>query len=102
MDDLLSDFLSETSDHIDGIATYLVLFEQNPSDSDAVTQIFRLVHTIKGTSGFLGLSGLQDVAHAAETLIDTLRDGRRRPVSPFRSFWNPLIASSICFHVSPN
>ena len=75
MDDLLSDFLSETSDHIDGIATYLVLFEQNPSDSDAVTQIFRLVHTIKGTSGFLGLSGLQDIAHAAETLIDTLRDG---------------------------
>ena len=75
MDDLLSDFLSETSDHIDGIANYLVLFEQNPSDSDAVTQIFRLVHTIKGTSGFLGLSGLQDIAHAAETLIDTLRDG---------------------------
>ncbi len=75
MDDLLSDFLSETSDHIDGIANYLVLFEQNPSDSDAVTQIFRLVHTIKGTSGFLGLSGLQGIAHAAETLIDTLRDG---------------------------
>ena len=75
MDDLLSDFLSETSDHIDGIANYLVLFEQNPTDSDAVTQIFRLVHTIKGTSGFLGLSGLQDIAHAAETLIDTLRDG---------------------------
>ena len=75
MDDLLNDFLSETSDHIDGIATYLVRFEQNPSDADAVTQIFRLVHTIKGTSGFLGLSGLQDIAHAAETLIDTLRDG---------------------------
>ena len=75
MDDLLSDFLSETSDHIDGIAAYLVLFEQNPSDSDAVTQIFRLVHTIKGTSGFLGLSTLQGIAHAAETLIDTLRDG---------------------------
>ena len=75
MDDLLSEFLSETSDHIDGIANYLVLFEQNPSDSDAVTQIFRLVHTIKGTSGFLGLSSLQAIAHAAETLIDTLRDG---------------------------
>ena len=75
MDDLLSEFLSETSDHIDGIANYLVLFEQNPTDSDAVTQIFRLVHTIKGTSGFLGLSNLQAIAHAAETLIDTLRDG---------------------------
>jgi two-component system chemotaxis sensor kinase CheA len=75
MDDLLSDFLSETSDHIDGIATYLVAFEQNPSDMDAITQIFRLVHTIKGTSGFLGLNALQSIAHAAETLIDTLRDG---------------------------
>jgi two-component system, chemotaxis family, sensor kinase CheA len=75
MDDLLSDFLSETADHIDGIGSYLVLFEKNPADSDAVTQIFRLVHTLKGTSGFLGLNRLQAIAHAAETLIDTLRDG---------------------------
>lgn len=75
MDDLLNDFLSETSDYIDGIATYLVAFEKNPTDLDAVTQIFRLVHTIKGTSGFLGLNALQSLAHAAETLIDTLRDG---------------------------
>ncbi len=75
MDDLLSDFLSETADHIDGIGSYLVLFERNPGDADAVTQIFRLVHTLKGTSGFLGLNRLQAIAHAAETLIDTLRDG---------------------------
>jgi two-component system, chemotaxis family, sensor kinase CheA len=75
MDDLLNDFLSETADHIDGIGSYLVLFEKNPSDADAVTQIFRLVHTLKGTSGFLGLNRLQAIAHAAETLIDTLRDG---------------------------
>jgi two-component system chemotaxis sensor kinase CheA len=75
MDDLLSDFLNETSDHVEGIATHLVMFEQNPKDPDAVTQIFRLVHTIKGTSGFLGLSRLQGIAHAAETLIGTMRDG---------------------------
>ncbi len=75
MDDLLSDFLSETSDYIEGIGTHLIQFEQNPNDADAVTQIFRLVHTIKGTSGFLGLNRLQGIAHAAETLIDTLRDG---------------------------
>ncbi|MFZ1110701.1 MAG: chemotaxis protein CheW [Rhodomicrobium sp.] len=75
MDDLLSDFLSETADHIDGIGSYLVLFEKNPADADAVTQIFRLVHTLKGTSGFLGLNRLQAIGHAAETLIDTLRDG---------------------------
>ena len=41
----------------------------------AVTQIFRLVHTIKGTAGFLGLTRLQTVSHRAETLIDTLRNG---------------------------
>ena len=43
--------------------------------SDAVTQIFRLVHTLKGTCGFLGLERLQSIAHSAETLIDTLREG---------------------------
>ncbi len=75
MDELLSDFLSETTEHIEGIESYLVLFEQNPRDSDAVTHIFRLVHTMKGTCGFLGLERLQNIAHAAETLIDTLRDG---------------------------
>ena len=75
MDDLLADFLSETKEHIEGIETYLVTFEQNASDSAAVTQIFRLVHTIKGTAGFLGLVRLQTISHAAETLIDTLRNG---------------------------
>ncbi len=75
MDDLLSDFLTETAEHIEGIESHLVLFERNPTDPGAVTQIFRLVHTIKGTCGFLGLDRLQSIAHAAETLIDTLRNG---------------------------
>ena len=75
MDDLLSDFLSETAEHIQGIESQLVLFERNSSDTDAVMQIFRLLHTIKGTCGFLGLSRLQAISHAAETLIDTLRNG---------------------------
>ena len=44
-------------------------------DSEAVTHIFRLVHTIKGTAGFLALVRLQTISHAAETLIDTLRNG---------------------------
>ncbi len=75
MDELLGDFLGETTEHIEGIESYLVLFEQNPRDADAVTHIFRLVHTIKGTCGFLGLERLQTIAHAAETLIDRLRNG---------------------------
>jgi len=75
MDELLSDFLGETKEHIEGVESYLVLFEQNPRDSDAVTHIFRLLHTIKGTCGFLGLERLRSIAHSAETLIDTLRNG---------------------------
>lgn len=75
MDELLSEFLSETAEHIVGVESYLVLFEQNPADANALTHIFRLLHTIKGTCGFLGLERLRSIAHAAETLIDTLRNG---------------------------
>ncbi len=75
MDELLNDFLVETADHIEVVESYLVRFEQNPGDTDAVTQIFRLLHSMKGTCGFLGLERLQGISHAAETLIDTLRNG---------------------------
>ena len=75
MDDLLSEFLTETSEHLEGVETQLVQFERDPTDASLVSSIFRLVHTIKGTSSFLGLDRLQAVAHSAETLIGDLRDG---------------------------
>jgi two-component system chemotaxis sensor kinase CheA len=75
MDELLRDFLTETTEHIQGAETQLVMFERNPSDASLITSIFRLVHTIKGTSSFLGLNRLQRVAHAAETLLGQMRDG---------------------------
>jgi two-component system chemotaxis sensor kinase CheA len=75
MDELLRDFLTETAEHLEGVETQLVLFERNPRDASLVASIFRLVHTIKGTSSFLGLHRLQRVAHSAETLIGELRDG---------------------------
>ena len=75
MDELLRDFLTETAEHLEGVETQLVLFERNPRDASLVSSIFRLVHTIKGTSSFLGLHRLQRVAHSAETLIGELRDG---------------------------
>lgn len=75
MDELLRDFLTETTEHIEGAETQLVQFERDPTDASLVASIFRLVHTIKGTSSFLGLDRLQHVAHAAETLIGDLRDG---------------------------
>jgi two-component system chemotaxis sensor kinase CheA len=58
MDELLKDFLTETTEHIEGAETQLVQFERNPSDQSLISSIFRLVHTIKGTSSFLGLDRL--------------------------------------------
>jgi two-component system, chemotaxis family, sensor kinase CheA len=75
MDELLRDFLTETAEHLEGVETQLVQFERDPRDASLVASIFRLVHTIKGTSSFLGLHRLQRVAHSAETLIGELRDG---------------------------
>ena len=75
MDELLRDFLTETTEHIEGAETQLVMFERNPSDASLITSIFRLVHTIKGTSSFLGLERLERVGHAAESVMGMLRDG---------------------------
>ncbi|MDR3406962.1 MAG: hybrid sensor histidine kinase/response regulator [Methylovirgula sp.] len=75
MDDLLNDFLVETSEHIEAAGEQLVLFERDPTDREAIIRIFRLFHTIKGTCGFLGLSRLEHLTHVTESLISKLRDG---------------------------
>jgi two-component system, chemotaxis family, sensor kinase CheA len=75
MDDLLREFLTETGEHIDVVDVELVRFEQEPNNQKILSNIFRLVHTIKGTCGFLGLPRLESLAHAAETLMGKFRDG---------------------------
>ena len=75
MDDLLREFLTETSEHLDTVDVELVRFEQDPNNETILRNIFRLVHTIKGTCGFLGLPRLEALAHAAETLMGKFRDG---------------------------
>src|SRR4051812_40969385 len=75
MDDLLREFLTETGEHLDTVDVELVRFEQDPNNETIVRNIFRLVHTIKGTCGFLGLPRLEALAHAAETLMGKFRDG---------------------------
>jgi two-component system, chemotaxis family, sensor kinase CheA len=74
MDDLLSEFLTETTESLDVIDVELVRFESSPEDTNTLNNIFRLVHTIKGTCGFLGLPRLEAVAHAGETLLGRFRD----------------------------
>src|SRR5471032_853224 len=75
MDDLLREFLTETSESLDTVDNQLVRFEQEPNNAKILDNIFRLVHTIKGTCGFLGLPRLEALAHAAETLMSKFRDG---------------------------
>src|SRR5258706_6320837 len=75
MDDLLREFLTETSESLDTVDNQLVRFEQDPTDAKILDNIFRLVHTIKGTCGFLGLPRLEALAHAGKTLMAKFRDG---------------------------
>src|SRR5215207_1169724 len=90
MDDLLREFLTETSESLDTDDNQLVRFEQDPSDAKILDNIFRLVHTIKGTCGFLGLPRLEALAHAGETLMGKFRDGM-----PVKAEAVTLILSSI-------
>jgi two-component system chemotaxis sensor kinase CheA len=75
MDDLLREFLTETSESLDTVDNQLVRFEQDPNNAKILDNIFRLAHTIKGTCGFLGLPRLEALAHAGETLLGKFRDG---------------------------
>ncbi|TVR96084.1 MAG: hybrid sensor histidine kinase/response regulator [Rhodospirillales bacterium] len=79
MDDLMRDFLAETTESLSILDLELVKFEKTPDDADILMNIFRLVHTIKGTCGFLGLSRLERVAHAGEDVLGRFRDGALQP-----------------------
>ncbi|HCK82638.1 MAG TPA: histidine kinase [Candidatus Competibacteraceae bacterium] len=76
MDDILKEFLTESLEGLDQLDTKFVLLEQNPEDRDTLASIFRTVHTIKGTCGFLGFGHLEKLTHAGENLLSLLRDGK--------------------------
>ena len=75
MDDVVKEFLVESYENLDEMDRDLVALEQDPESSDLLARIFRTLHTIKGTCGFLGFSKLESVAHASENLLSKLRDG---------------------------
>jgi two-component system, chemotaxis family, sensor kinase CheA len=81
VDDLLSDFLTETNESLAELDGALLTLERTPDDAETLGFIFRLVHTIKGTCGFLGLPRLERVAHAGENVLGKLRD-RTLTVTP--------------------
>ena len=76
MDDIIAEFLTETGESMTELDNLLVVLEQSPSDADIISQIFRIIHTIKGTCGFLGLPRLEKLAHKAEDILGLFREGR--------------------------
>lgn len=79
MDDLLAEFIAETRETLGTISGEIVAWEANPKDSGRLDDVFRFVHTVKGSCGFLDLTHLQKVSHEAENALSDLRDGKREP-----------------------
>ena len=76
MDDLTREFLLESQEGLDRMERCLTDLEARPGDTELLADIFRSVHTIKGTTGFLGFSRLEALSHAGENLLGLLRDGK--------------------------
>lgn len=87
MSEVIREFLIETQENLAQLDLDLVALEKDPAQRDTLGRVFRTLHTIKGTAGFLGLQKLQAVAHAAENLLSRLRDGAL--------LFNPEIASAL-------
>jgi two-component system chemotaxis sensor kinase CheA len=87
MNEVVREFLIETHESLAQLDLDLVTLEKEPTETETLARVFRTLHTVKGTAGFLGLEKLQAVAHAAENLLSRLRDGQLR--------FNPEIASAL-------
>jgi two-component system chemotaxis sensor kinase CheA len=74
-DDLVKEFLAESTENLDRLDQDFVAMEKDPSAKDRIGSIFRTIHTIKGTCGFLGFGKLESVTHVGENLLSRLRDG---------------------------
>ena len=79
MDDLLQEFIAETRETLEALSGEIVAWESAPQDRDRLDAIFRFVHTVKGSCGFLDLPRLARLSHAAEDVLAAVRDGNRTP-----------------------
>jgi len=75
MDDveIVKEFLVESGDHLDDVESKILQLEENPEDADIINSIFRPIHSMKGSAGFLGMKDIGKVSHELETLLDEAR-----------------------------
>ena len=85
MDDLLQEFIAETRETLAALSGEIVAWEAMPADRARLDSIFRFVHTVKGSCGFLDLPRLLRLSHAAEDVLAAVRDGIRTPDAPLVS-----------------
>src|SRR5579864_4780910 len=85
MDDLIKEFLVESIENLDRLDSELVKLETDPFSQELLSSIFRTIHTIKGSCGFLGFSKLEKVANVGESLLSRLRDGKLSLTPEFTS-----------------
>src|SRR5437773_12578818 len=75
MNEVIREFLIESHENLAQLDLDLVTLEKDPTERETLSRVFRTLHTVKGSAGFLGLQKLQAVAHAAENLLSRLRAG---------------------------
>ena len=69
MDSIITEFLIESHENLDRLERDLVELEKNPTEKETLASIFRTIHTLKGSSGFLGFEKLEAIAHSGENLL---------------------------------
>ena len=82
MKEILSDFLAESAEMLEALDQHFVQLESDPNNAELLNEIFRCMHSMKGSAGFLGFTHLVEVAHQGESLLNKLRQGEMA-VSPF-------------------
>ena len=75
-EEFLKDFIEESTEHIQRIEEGLLGIEAGDTDGDTLNEVFRAVHSIKGTAGFFGLKNISELSHSMENLLSRMRDGR--------------------------
>ena len=78
MDDveIVKEFLIESGDHLDDVESKILQLEENPENTDIINNIFRPIHSMKGSAGFLGMKDIGKVSHELETLLDEARKAK--------------------------
>lgn len=76
MNAIITEFVQEGTEKIDLVEQHLIQLEQTPNSRELLNEVFRVLHSIKGATGFLGFTKLSALTHAGETLLGRLRDGK--------------------------